>query len=214
MHILLVEDDHILGESVKEYLEENGIEVEWIEDDREIENVFDFDRYDVIVLDLILKYQRGEDILRNLRLKGVKTPIIILTAKDTIKDKETCFNYGADDYLTKPFSPKELLLRLKALSKRKHIETVFKIGDVEIDIDRQTVHKNGKEVKLSKTMWELLYLLLKNRGSVVSNERILNYVWGTKPVGDEIIRTYIKELRKILPKDSIKTYKGRGYKLE
>ena len=214
MHILLVEDDHILGESVKEYLEENGIEVEWIEDDREIENVFDFDRYDVIVLDLILKYQRGEDILRNLRLKGVKTPIIILTAKDTIKDKETCFNYGADDYLTKPFSPKELLLRLKALSKRKHIETVFKIGDVEIDIDRQTVHKNGKEVKMSKTMWELLYLLLKNRGSVVSNERILNYVWGTKPVGDEIIRTYIKELRKILPKDSIKTYKGRGYKLE
>ncbi|RMD46326.1 MAG: DNA-binding response regulator [Aquificota bacterium] len=214
MHILLVEDDHLLGESVKEYLEENGIDVEWIEDDREIENIFDFNRYDVIVLDLILKYQKGEDILRNLRMKGVKTPIIILTAKDTIKDKETCFNYGADDYLTKPFSPKELLLRIKALSKRKHIETVFKIGDVEIDIDRQTVYKNGEEVKLSKTMWELLYLLLKNKGSVVSNERILNYVWGTKPVGDEIIRTYIKELRKILPKDSIKTYKGRGYKLE
>ncbi len=214
MHILFIEDDHLLGESVKEYLEENGIDVEWIEDDREIENIFDFDRYDVIVLDLILKYQKGEDILRNLRMKGVKTPIIILTAKDTIKDKETCFNYGADDYLTKPFSPKELLLRLKALSKRKHIETVFKIGDVEIDIDRQTVYKNGEEVKLSKTMWELLYLLLKNKGSIVSNERILNYVWGTKPVGDEIIRTYIKELRKILPKDSIKTYKGRGYKLE
>ncbi len=214
MKVLLIEDDPLLGESVKEYLEEHGIEVEWIEDDREIEHIFDFESYDVIVLDLILKYQRGEDILRNLRLKGVKTPIIILTAKDTLKDKETCFNLGADDYLTKPFKPKELLLRIKALSKRKHVETVFKIGDVEIDLDRQLVYKNGKEIKVSKTTWDLLYLLLKNRGSIVSTERILNYVWGTKPVGDEIVRTYIKELRKILPKDSIKTYKGRGYKLE
>ena len=74
--------------------------------------------------------------------------------------------------------------------------------------------KKGKEIKLSKTAWELLYYLIKNRGSVVETERILNHVWEDKPVGDEIVRTYIKELRKILPKEAIKTYKGRGYKLE
>ncbi|WP_029523362.1 response regulator transcription factor [Persephonella sp. KM09-Lau-8] len=214
MKILLVEDDPILGESLKEYLEANDIEVHWIQDDREIEYIYNFEQYDVIVLDLILKYKKGEEILRDLRLKGIKNPILILTAKSDIKDKEYCFNLGADDYLTKPFNPKELLLRIKALTKRKHIDEIIKIGDVEINLNSKTIKKAGEEIKISKTAWDLLYYLLKNKGSVVETERILNYVWGDKPVGDEIVRTYIKELRKILPKDAIKTYKGRGYKLD
>ena len=214
MKILLVEDDPILGESLKEYLEANDIEVHWLQDDREIEYIYNFEQYDVIVLDLILKYRKGEEILRDLRLKGIRNPILILTAKSDIKDKEHCFNLGADDYLTKPFNPKELLLRIKALTKRKHIDEIIKIGDVEINLTSKTIKKAGKEVKISKTAWDLLYYLLKNKGSVVETERILNYVWGDKPVGDEIVRTYIKELRKILPKDAIKTYKGRGYKLD
>ncbi|MDQ7055811.1 MAG: response regulator transcription factor [Persephonella sp.] len=214
MKILLIEDDPILGESLKDYLEENSIFVHWIQDDREVEYIYNFDQYEVVVLDLILKYSRGEDILRQLRNKGIKNPVLILTAKRDIKDKEVCFSYGADDYLTKPFNPKELLLRINALSKRKHIDSVIKIGDLEINIDKKIIKKGAEEIKISKTAWELLYYLIKNRGAVVETERILNYVWGDRPVGDEIVRTYIKELRKILPKDSIKTYKGRGYKLE
>ncbi len=214
MKVLLIEDDPILGESLKEYLEESGIQVHWIQDDREVDYIYNFDQYDVIILDLILKYSKGENILRQLRNKGIKNPVLILTAKRDIKDKEVCFNYGADDYLTKPFNPKELLLRINALSKRKHIDDIVKIGDLEINIDKKTIKKGKKEIKISKTAWELLYYLIKNRGAVVETERILNYVWGDKPVGDEIVRTYIKELRKILPKDAIKTYKGRGYKLE
>ncbi|WP_456393607.1 response regulator transcription factor [Persephonella sp.] len=214
MRVLLIEDDPILGESLEEYLRDNGIEVHWIKDDRDIDEIFNFEQYDVIILDLILKYSRGEDILRQLRNKGITTPVIILTAKSDIKDKEVCFNLGADDYLTKPFNPKELFLRINALTKRRHIDEVIKIGDVEINITGKTVSKEGKEIKLSKTAWELLHFLLRNRGSIVETERILNHVWGDKPVGDEIVRTYIKELRKVLPKDSIKTYKGRGYKLE
>ncbi|WP_457627941.1 response regulator transcription factor, partial [Persephonella sp.] len=204
MRVLLIEDDPILGESLEEYLRDNGIEVHWIKDDRDIDEIFNFEQYDVIILDLILKYSRGEDILRQLRNKGITTPVIILTAKSDIKDKEVCFNLGADDYLTKPFNPKELLLRINALTKRRHIDEVIKIGDVEINITGKTVSKEGKEIKLSKTAWELLHFLLRNRGSIVETERILNHVWGDKPVGDEIVRTYIKELRKILPKDSIK----------
>ena len=214
MKILMIEDDPLLGESLKEYLEENGIYVELIQDDRSIQDIYNFDYYDVIVLDLILKYNKGENILKNLRLKNIDIPILILTAKSNIKDKEICFSLGADDYLTKPFDPKELLLRIKALSNRRHVENIIKINDIEINLIKETVFKNGKEVKLSKTAWDLLYLLLKNRGAIVSTEKILNYVWGDKPVGNEIVRAYIKELRKILPKDAIKTYKGRGYKLE
>ncbi|NPA58319.1 MAG: response regulator transcription factor [Aquificae bacterium] len=213
MKVLLVEDDPILGESITEYLTEEGVEVEWIQDDRELQEIINFEQYDVIVLDLMLKYSRGEDILKNLRLKNITTPVLILTAKTDIKDKETCFNLGADDYLTKPFNPKELLLRINALSKRRHVEEKLKIGDVEIDLTNKTVRKKSKEIFLSRTAWELLTFLIKNRGAVVETERILNHVWGDKPVGDEIVRTYIKELRKILPKDAIKTYKGRGYKL-
>jgi len=213
MRVLLIEDDPILGESLKEYLEEEGIEVHWIQDDRELDTIFNFEQYDVIILDLILKYRRGEDILKQLRIKNISIPVIILTAKTDIKDKETCFNLGADDYLTKPFNPKELLLRINALSKRRHVEEILNIGDVEINLTAKTIKKDGKDINLSKTAWELLSFLVKNRGSVVETERILNHVWGDKPVGDEIVRTYIKELRKILPKEAIKTYKGRGYKL-
>ncbi|WP_456465217.1 response regulator transcription factor [Persephonella sp.] len=214
MRVLMIEDDPVLGESLEEYLKDNNIEVHWIQDERELEYIYNFDQYDVIVLDLMLNYRKGEDILQELRNKKINTPVLILTAKSNIKDKEICFNLGADDYLTKPFNPKELLLRINALTKRKHIDETLKIGDVEINLSSKILTKKGKEIKLSKTAWELLYYLIRNRGSVVETERILNHVWGDKPVGDEIVRTYIKELRKILPKDAIKTYKGRGYKLE
>ena len=214
MKVLVVEDDLTLGESIKEFLELNGIDVDWIYDDRELENIFSFDKYDVIILDLILRYTKGELILQRLRDKGISIPVLVLTAKTSLKDKETCFNYGADDYLTKPFETKELILRLKALNRRQHLGNVVEIGDLKVNLDAQTVYKNGKEIKLSKKSWELLNLLIKNRGNVVNTERIVNYVWGDKPVGDEIVRTYIKELRKILPSNAIETYKGRGYKLQ
>ena len=214
MRVLFIEDDPVLGESIKDFLELAEIETTWIQDDRLVKDITDFDGYDVIILDLMLRFNKGEEILKDLRTRGVKTPVIILTAKSDIKDKEVCFNLGADDYLTKPFDPKELLLRLKALSQRRHINPVAKIGDITVNLNERTVYKNGEEIKLSKRAWDLLVLLLKNRGSIIETDEILDSIWKDKVVGDEIVRAYIKELRKILPKDSIKTYKGRGYKLE
>ncbi|MGC9187759.1 MAG: response regulator transcription factor [Sulfurihydrogenibium sp.] len=214
MRVLMVEDDLILGESLKDYLESKGLDVNWVKDDRKLDEAILMSEYDVIVLDLMLKYNKGEDILKQLRDKGIKTPILIMTAKNRIEDKEVCFELGADDYLSKPFNPKELLLRIKALSKRLHAPDTEKIGDVEIDLERQVILKNGQEVKISKTAWNLLKLLLKRRGEVVPTEVILNYVWPDKAVGDEIVRQYIKELRKILPEDSIETHKGIGYRLK
>jgi len=213
MKILLIEDDRALGESLEEYLRLENIETVWLQDERKLPNVLSICEFDVIVLDLILSFSRGEDLITFIRKRGIKTPILILTAKKTVEDKEICFLRGADDYLTKPFEPKELVLRLKALSKRKHLDSIVKIGDFTINIDAKTIQRGNEEVKISKTAWDLLILLIKRRGEIVDNETILNYVWAGKAVGDEVIRTYIKELRKILPEGAIQNYKGRGYKL-
>ncbi len=213
MRILLIEDDRILGETLKDYLSLNGIDTVWIWDERELPKIIKKYEFDVLVIDLILKFTSGENIISALRNSGIQDPIIVITAKRGINDKENCFLRGADDYLTKPFDLKEFLLRLKALSKRKHLESIIKIGDIVINLDAKTVHRGDKEIKLSKNAWELLSLLIKKRGEVVDSETILNYIWPDREVGEEIVRAYIKELRKILPSDSIKTYPGRGYRL-
>ncbi|MGB9891449.1 response regulator transcription factor [Thermodesulfovibrio yellowstonii] len=213
MKILLVEDDRVLGESLEEYLKLEHFETLWLWDERKLPNVLNVYEFDVIVIDLILNYSRGEDLITFIREKGIKTPILILTAKKRVEDKETCFLRGADDYLTKPFEPKELVLRLLALSKRKHIDSMINIGDISINIDTKIILKGSKEIKLSKTAWDLLTLFVKRKGEIIDKETILNYVWGGKAVGEEVIRAYIKELRKVLPEGTIQNYKGRGYKL-
>ena len=214
MRVLLIEDDPILGESVREFLELKGCEVEWVRDGDELPDVRVAEGFDAVVLDLILGPRSGEDILAEMRRQGVKTPVLVLTAKRTLTDKETCFNLGADDYLTKPFEPEELVLRLRALVRRYLPENRVVLGDVEIDLEGRSLRKGNEELKLSRTAWELLLLLLRNRGRVVTTETILNCIWGDKPVGSDVVRAYIKELRKVLPPETIKTYKGVGYKLE
>ncbi|MEJ5227525.1 response regulator transcription factor [Thermodesulfovibrio sp.] len=213
MKVLLVEDDKSLGESLEEFLKLKEIDVVWIHDERKLPHLIKIYAFDVIILDLILNFSRGEDLITYIRNENIKAPILILTAKSELSSKEECFTKGADDYLVKPFDPKELYLRILALSKRKQIESQIQMGDIVINIDSKTILKNNKEIKLSKTAWELLILLVKRRGEILDTDTILNYVWGGKAVGDEVVRTYIKELRKILPANSIITYKGRGYKL-
>ena len=212
MKVLLIEDDLLLGESLREFLESKGVEVRWIHDERK---VFDLNlsSYDIVVLDLMLNTIKGEDLLVFIKEKA-NIPVLILTAKRNLEDKEVCFERGADDYLTKPFEPKELLLRLKALSRRKPLPKIQKIGNVTVDLDAETIFVNGKEVKLSKTAWKLFYLLLKHKGEILPKERIMGYVWEGKPVSEDVLRAYIKELRKKLPKNLIETFKGRGYRLK
>ena len=210
MRVLLVEDDLLLGETIKDFLQNNGIFVNWIQDDRDL-TYEDPGNYDVVILDLMLRFFKGEDLILDIR-KRSSVPILILTAKRELKDKEVCFERGADDYLTKPFEPKELLLRLKALSRRRSDSELLKFGRIVVDLDSETVFVDGKELKLSATAWKLLSFLIKHRGEIVPKERIMGYVWGDKFIGDEVLRTYIKELRKVLPKNAIETFKGRGYR--
>jgi len=211
LRVLIIEDDILLAESLKEYLNVNNFEAEVLSYPEEIYLV---EHFDVILLDLMLKDKKGEYILREIRKKGLDLPIIVITAKSDMDSKEICFEYGADDYIVKPFDPKELLLRIKALTKRVYCCENLRIDNVLIDFSGKKLYVDDLEVHLSRIEWELLCLLAQNRGKLVTMDKILSYIWGDKVVGTESIRTYIKNLRKALPDDFIVTYKGRGYKLK
>ncbi len=215
MKILLIEDNKILGESLKEYLQQEKFDVDWLFDDREFEDYFYFRDYDVVLLDLMLKFGKGENLLKKIKSKK-DIPVIIITAKSMLSDKEVCFQYGADDYIVKPFNPKELIMRINAIIKRYIFDdlTINLDNDITIDLKNGIVEKNKEIVPLTKKEWDLLYILIKNKGRIVNNESILNYVWQDNPVGTESIRTYIKKLREIFGKDTIETFKGRGYRLK
>ncbi len=214
MKVLLVEDDNLLGESLKDYLNKSGFDVEFVDDDRTVLQILSIKLFDIIILDLMLKYLNGEELIKKIREKIVHMPIIVTTAKDSIKSKEECFSLGADDYIVKPFNPKELVLRIKAVCKRYYkVDNIEIVGDVEIDIENRDMRRNGAEITLTKKEWDILLFLLKRRGKIVTHNDILNYVWANSYVGEESVRTYIKKLRTILPEGAIETHKGRGYRL-
>jgi DNA-binding response OmpR family regulator len=213
MKVLLVEDDRLLGESLTEYLQSEGFITDWVYDPREVMDLLEVSRYDVIVLDLMMPHIGGEELIKAIREKDKETPILVLTAKQRLEDKRTCFELGADDYLTKPFEMEELTLRLKALYRRKNPQDVVVIDVVEVCFSKEMVKVDGKPISLSKKDWLVLKFLVENRGRFVSHEEILNYVWGDEPVGEEVVRAHIKNLRKLLPEGFIKTMKGRGYRV-
>jgi DNA-binding response OmpR family regulator len=213
MKVLLVEDDRLLGDSLTEYLQSEGFIADWVYDPREVMDLLEVSRYDVIVLDLMMPHIGGEELIKAIREKDKETPILVLTAKQRLEDKRTCFELGADDYLTKPFEMEELVLRLKALYRRKNPQDVVVIDEVEVCFSKEMVKVKGKPIPLSKKDWLVLKFLVENRGRFVSQEEILNYVWGDEPVGEEVVRARIKNLRKLLPEGFIKTIKGRGYRV-
>jgi DNA-binding response OmpR family regulator len=213
MKVLLVEDDRLLGESLTEYLQSEGFITDWVYDPREVMDLLEVSRYDVIVLDLMMPHIGGEELIKAIREKDKETPILVLTAKHRLEDKRTCFELGADDYLTKPFEMEELTLRLKALYRRKNPQDVVVIDEVEVCFSKEMVKVKGKPISLSKKDWLVLKFLVENRGRFVSHEEILNYVWGDEPVGEDVVRAHIKNLRKLLPEGFIKTMKGRGYRV-
>jgi len=213
MKVLLVEDDRLLGESIAEYLQSEGFITDWVYDPREVMDLLEVSRYDVIVLDLMMPHVEGEGLIKAIREKDKETPILVLTAKQRLEDKRTCFELGADDYLTKPFEMEELTLRLKALYRRKNPQDVVVIDEVEVCFSKEMVKVKGEPISLSKKDWLVLKFLVENRGRFVSQEEILNYVWGDEPVGEEVVRARIKNLRKLMPEGFIKTMKGRGYRV-
>jgi len=211
--ILIIEDDIVLGASLCSYLVRRGYKVTLFENGSRFEEI-DISKFDLLVLDLILPGEiPGEDILLRVKQRFPNFPVIILSGRHAIEAKEKCFNRGADDYLTKPFNLLELELRIKALLRRFQRDEIIHVQDVQIDLGRKLLTRNGVEIRLSARSWDLLQFLIRNRGRVVEKEEIMENVWKDTHVSEDCIRAYIRELRKVLSSDSIVTYKGRGYRL-
>lgn len=223
MQVLVVEDDHRISSFLIKGLEENGFLVTLCKtaEDALLEENLKID-WDVIVLDIMLPGIDGVQLLQTLRYKQVYAPVLMLSALNSIQDKVTSLDYGADDYLTKPFHFEELLSRINALSRRKQYHNqekpknpILEFDELQIDTDQYKVFLKGQLVDLSPREFKLLMYLIENRNKTVSRMQILNAVWGiTFNNHSNVVDVYISYLRnKVESQDQkfIQTVKGIGY---
>lgn len=222
MRILLVEDEHSLSDAICEGLRDNFFAVDQAFNGQEALDKLEVEQtYDLIILDIMLPKINGINLLKEMRKRGNKTPVLMLTAKNSIDDKVESFSIGADDYLTKPFDFRELLARVHALLRRnKEIKTsIIKIEGLEINISKNIVSINEKIINLTKKEYQILVYLSINRGRVVTKEELEAHLWDeNSQLWSDTLRTHIKNLRKKIEKESrvpiIKTIKGIGYEVD
>jgi len=216
--ILLVEDEENLRHIIASYLRKEGFAVVEAGDGEDALQKFTDDEFSLIVLDLMLPKKNGYDVCKSIRTQS-QVPVLMLTARDTEHDELMGFSCGADEYITKPFSPDILMARIKSLLKRCNLllETELQIEDLQLNYRQRTVHYNNQRVFLTPKEFELLYYLVNNRKIALSREQILNQVWGYDYYGDtRTVDTHIKCLRAKLGDfgNYIITIRKFGYKLD
>lgn len=222
MRVLLAEDDERLGKLIKYMLEQNDIAAEWITNGGDIYEYANYTEYDVLILDWMMPGESGVDACSRLRQNGYERAILMLTARDSIEDRVTGLDAGADDYLVKPFEFAELLARLRALGRRstqKIRQDIITIGDFTLNRTAKVLKKQDQVIQLAPREFQIFDLLAQNVGIVVPRDVILDRIWGLEAdVTSNNIDTYMKILRKKLDtsdaQDIIKTVRGVGYKLE
>lgn len=221
MQVLIVEDEKRLAKALKQILSEQKYMVDVVYDGNDGLDYALSGIYDVIILDVMLPYRDGFQIAGELRQQKIDTPVLMLTARDTVPDKVSGLNSGADDYMTKPFAPEELLARLKALTRRRGTvvpdETDF--GDFRFNASTSELSKDGKSVRLNFKEAEIMKLLLAHREGILPKEDILVKVWGyDSDAGSNNVEAYISFLRRklhfIQSSAEIKAVKKMGYRLE
>ncbi len=221
MRVLLVEDYTPLRESVAQTLEEAGLAVDASADGEEGLWYAQSGDYDVIVLDIVLPKLDGLSILKQLRQAGSRTPVLLLTAKDTVADRVTGLDLGADDYLIKPFALEELLARVRALLRRKYAaaDPLIRVQDLEVNTVSHIVHRAGERVDLTAREYALLEFLAHRAGEIVSRTEIWEHVYDfCSTVESNVVDVYIGYLRKKIERPHlprlIHTRRGQGYVLE
>ena len=217
MNILVVDDEKLIRNVIKDYLEHENINIYEAENGKEALDIFKNNTIDLIILDIMMPIMDGFETLKELRKISV-TPVIMLTAMKEEIDKLHSFDMGVDDYVTKPFSPRELVARVKAVLKRNgSIKELYKYEDLTIDYKGRKVTINDSEIELTPKEYEILTYFIDNKGIALSREQLLNVIWGYDFFGDDrTVDTHIKMLRRSLGKyrDLIKTVRGMGYKYE
>lgn len=222
MRVLLAEDDKRLGNLIQYMLEQNKFSVEWITNGSDIYEYAMYSEYDILILDWMMPGETGIEACRRLRGNGYEKAILMLTAKDSIEDRVTGLDAGADDYLVKPFEFVELLARLRALGRRstqKIQQEIVDIGDFNLNRTTKILKKNDQVIQLSPREFQIFDLLAQNLGVVVPRDIILDRIWGLeRDITSNNIDSYMKILRKKLQEVdghiSIKTIRGIGYRLE
>lgn len=223
--ILLVEDDFNLGFVIQDQLKSEGYDISLCTDGAEGLQKFSEDNFQICILDVMMPKKDGFTLAKDIRKLDKKIPILFLTAKNQTDDKVAGFSAGGDDYLTKPFSTEEFLLRVKALLRRVDIfdpseaETIFELGTIKFDSENfKLVYSNNEEKKLTKKEAKILHLLVQNKNKVLTRDIVLNAVWGQDDyfVGRSL-DVFITKLRKYLKEDeqvTINNIHGVGFKLE
>jgi len=220
MRLLLVEDEEGIGKFILQGLREAGYQVDWVNDGVQGEFYALNTSYDVIVLDMMLPQKDGFEVIRELREREIKTPILCLTARDTVEDRVHGLNEGADDYLVKPFDFSELLARISALLRRPPLQTesLLRIADLELDTLKRVVHRTGRVIELSTREFMLLEYLMRNAGQVLTRTQIGQRVWGFDFYSESnVVDVYIGYLRRKIDSSNdfslIKTVRGVGFRL-
>jgi two-component system, OmpR family, response regulator len=214
MRVLLVEDDTMIGESLREALRRQGFAADWVRDGQAADAALGSERFDAVLLDLGLPRRSGLDVLKALRARGDATPVIVLTARDALTDKVAGLDAGADDYLVKPFELDELLARLRAVGRRLsgRPSNLLQVADLQLDPATREVTRGGKAVLLSAREFALLQALLERPGAILSRAQIEDrlYGWGEE-LESNAISVYMHQLRRKLGDDLLHTVRGVGY---
>lgn len=217
MRILLIEDDEMLGDSVKQALCADGYAVDWLTDGKQALSAMESQSHDLVVLDIRLPGMSGIEVLKAARAAGIELPVLLLTACDAVDDKVKGLDAGADDYLTKPFEMDELFARMRSLLRRAGSKApTLKAGDLEIDPASHTVAFKGEAVSdMTAKEFSVLEMLVRNRGRFITKARLLesSNSWGEE-VESNTVEVYISRLRKRFGKECIETMRGIGYRFK
>lgn len=218
MKILIVEDDKILSDTIKQCICKK-YETEQAYDGYEAYMLGKQNIYDAIILDLMLPEMSGYDVLKKLRENKVQTPVLILTAKGSLSDKIKGFNYGADDYLVKPFEREELLARLNAIIRRatgSYKEDIIEFKEIKLNLKNRKAYIKDDEINLQGKQFDILEYLINSKGTIITKEQIFDKIWGFNSyTTTNVIEVYASGLRKVLKQYGydkyIKTIRGVGY---
>ena len=219
MRILVAEDDAILAEAVQRSLRQSGHAVDWVQNGAQVEDAVQVENFDLLILDLGLPKKSGLDVLKRLRLRDSRLPVLILTAADGVHDRVRGLDAGADDYLAKPFDIAELEARVRALTRRGMSggNTLLRHGALTYDQVGRVAHLNGAALELSAREINLLEILLQGAGRLISKDQLVSHLceWGEE-VSPNAIEVYVHRLRKKLEPGGVHivTVRGLGYRLE
>ena len=220
MKVLLAEDEAHLNEIIAKRLKKEKFAVDAVFDGEEALDYLAYDDYDIAILDIMMPKKTGLEVLKSMRSEGNETPVLILTAKDTVEDRVRGLDMGADDYLTKPFAFEELLARIRVLLRKKAGQStnVLTAGDLTLDLGSRKVTRDGTDIKLSSKEYSLLECFLLNKDIVLSRQKLETLVWGYDYSGaSNMIDVYVRYLRRKIDepfeKKLIHTVRGAGYVL-